>query len=397
MLFYEQFAELFRERFSTASDAMIDEAYQDYSGSPNAVTYRGETYTLSELGAEVKKRNPDMTENQIVELFSVLMYEQNQTTNEGGEDNGERSEQGTVGNGGGLSGVSVQRTGEQGGRVPESGRSGEGAVGERNAPDAERGVQEGTRREGQKGSGEAEEAGPAVTSSAQTNNNEQDGGEIVVSEVGIMSNEALMKLKKIYQAKTYIDDMCQGIDPVSKKPVPEDSVIRQEQVVDCFAFISELLDEMLMPGDSQEALTVDDEVSICDDTEELTKKEKEPFKISAEQIAQVKTTHSTLAISTFIKRINYVIDRKTTKSIRTKDIHGWLTAKGFLEERSIQIIKEEKEYFPSQYADAIGVIPVAKPINDGQQERHSIKLNSVGQQFILDNIEEIAEYAKQNS
>lgn len=212
-----------------------------------------------------------------------------------------------------------------------------------------------------------------------------------------MSDEALARLKKIYKAKTYIDDMCQGIDPVSKKPVPEDSVIRQERVVDCFAFVSELLDEMLMPSDSQEELTADDEVSICDDTEELTKKEKEPFKISAEQIAQVKTTHSTLAISTFIKRINCVIDRKTTKSIRAKDIHGWLTAKGFIEERSIQIIKEEKEYFPSQYADAIGVIPVAKPINNGQQERHGIKLNNVGQQFILDNIEEIAEYAKQNS
>lgn len=176
-LSFERFSELFRERFTDATDAEIRENYQDYLGSPNTVTYRGETYTLRQFRTEARKRNPDMTENQIVELFSALMYEQNQATNEGGEDNGERSEQGTVGNGGGLSGESVQRTGEQGGRVPESGRSGEGAVGERNAPDAERGVQEEAERvrSTQEGSPRAEEH--QVNSSAQTNTDEQAGAE----------------------------------------------------------------------------------------------------------------------------------------------------------------------------------------------------------------------------
>ena len=42
----------------------------------------------------------------------------------------------------------------------------------------------------------------------------------------IMSDEALLKFKKIYRAKNYMDDMRQGIDPVSKLPVPADSVIR---------------------------------------------------------------------------------------------------------------------------------------------------------------------------
>ena len=49
----------------------------------------------------------------------------------------------------------------------------------------------------------------------------------------------------MYRAKVYMDDMRQGIDPVSKLPTPENSVIRQEEVKSCFSFLSELLDELI--------------------------------------------------------------------------------------------------------------------------------------------------------
>lgn len=168
-LSFERFSELFRERFTDATDAEIKESYQDYLGSPNTVEYKGASYTLRQFRTEARKRNPDMTDNQIVELFSALLYEQTQNgaLTEGGTINGEESERRTVGNGGGLPGLSVQRPGQQGGGVSESRRSGEGAVGERNAPDAERGVQEEDRGGEQEVSGESEKEGSSVTSSTE--------------------------------------------------------------------------------------------------------------------------------------------------------------------------------------------------------------------------------------
>lgn len=166
-----------------------------------------------------------------------------------------------------------------------------------------------------------------------------------------MSDEALLKFKKIYRAKNYMDDMRQGIDPVSKLPVPADSVIRQEKVINCFNFISALLDEMLNSFECEQG-------AASDVPQEESKPKKVPFHLQDSQISQIKMSRSPLAVSTFTKRINDVVDKQSTKSIRAKDIQGWLTAKGFLVEQSVQIIKEEKEYIPSANASDIGVVDI---------------------------------------
>ena len=212
---------------------------------------------------------------------------------------------------------------------------------------------------------------------------------ILIERGDIMSDEALLKFKKIYRAKNYMDDMRQGIDPVSKLPVPDDSVIRQEKVINCFTFISGLLDEMLNSVECEQD-------SASDVLQEGSKMKKASFHLTNSQIRQIKTSSSPLAVSTFIRRINAVVDKQSTESIHAKDIHGWLTAKGFLVERSVQIIKEEKEYIPAANASAIGVVDIIKQRDNGQPDHHSIKLTQIGQQFVLDNIGEIAKYAEEN-
>ena len=136
--------------------------------------------------------------------------------------------------------------------------------------------------------------------------------------------------------------------------------------------------------------------SASDVLQEGSKMKKASFHLTNSQIRQIKTSSSPLAVSTFIRRINAVVDKQSTESIHAKDIHGWLTAKGFLVERSVQIIKEEKEYIPAANASAIGVVDIIKQRDNGQPDHHSIKLTQIGQQFVLDNIGEIAKYAEEN-
>ena len=186
--------------------------------------------------------------------------------------------------------------------------------------------------------------------------------------------DLIIKYKKIYRSKQYIDLMKQGIDPVSGEKVPDDSVICNEKVKNCFNFISELLDEMLT------------------DYEPHTDKKTEPFHLTDKQIPKVKISVMPVAIATFIARINKALDKNTTKPIRTKDITGWLVHKGFIEPKTVKIVKEQTEYIPLENAGKIGVIDVIRYSNDGSTERHCIKLDQIGQQFIIDNIDEISQY-----
>lgn len=188
-----------------------------------------------------------------------------------------------------------------------------------------------------------------------------------------------------------MDDMRRGIDPVSKLPVSEDSVIRQEKVVNCFTFLSELLDELI--GEFEPKATTPDGL---EPPEEGGAVPLRPFQMSFDQVSHVMITRKPITVSTFIRNINRVLDRKTTKPIRAKDINGWLVQNGFIEERDIRVVKEDKEYFLTPQASMIGLMPDSKPINDGQAERHFITLSGEGQQFILDNIDDIAAFARNN-
>lgn len=95
-----------------------------------------------------------------------------------------------------------------------------------------------------------------------------------------MSDEALQKFKKIYRAKNYMDDMRQGIDPVSKLPAPADSVIRQEKIINSFTFISALLDEMLNSFECEQG-------AASDVPQEGSKTKKVPFHLQDSQISQI--------------------------------------------------------------------------------------------------------------
>lgn len=199
-----------------------------------------------------------------------------------------------------------------------------------------------------------------------------------------MTDDALMKYRMMYRAKSYLDEMRRGLDPVSKQPVPEDSVIRQEKLIACFGFLSELLDELLSEASSQALSAAEPAMA------------KAPFALRREQLAQVKLSYAPIAVSTFVSHINGVVDKRTTKAIRGKDITGWLCEKGLLEERTVPVTRDEKEYLPSRYADGLGLLAVKKDGESGQPERYALKLDRQGQIFLLDHIEDIAAFAKEN-
>ena len=47
----------------------------------------------------------------------------------------------------------------------------------------------------------------------------------------------------IMRAKSYMDMLSNGIDPISGNDVPEDTILAQERLRKCFSFVSEILEE----------------------------------------------------------------------------------------------------------------------------------------------------------
>lgn len=195
-----------------------------------------------------------------------------------------------------------------------------------------------------------------------------------------MTEADILKYKKLNRAKLYMELMRQGIDPMSKQPVAEDSVIRQEKIINCFSFISDILDELI--SDMEE--------------KSVPAYKKADFSMSFEQARNVKITSSPVAVTTLVKRINDAIDKGSVRGIKSKDINDWLVMNGFISERVVRIVREEKSYTPGNFAESVGIFGVAKEKGTGEQPTMSIKFSESGQRFILDNIQQIAEYAIRN-
>ena len=109
------------------------------------------------------------------------------------------------------------------------------------------------------------------------------------------------KLQVIQRAKSYMDMLAKGIDPISGELVKNDSALQQERLQKCFSFVSEILDEVIktngivsMPAtESSQGYTA--------------VKKKAVFSINPQQRSNIRITNNPIIPSAFIKNINSVV------------------------------------------------------------------------------------------
>ena len=67
---------------------------------------------------------------------------------------------------------------------------------------------------------------------------------------------AFMKeLDIIKHAKTYMDQLSKGIDPISKKEYSNNSDLKNERLMKCFSFVSEILERVIREEEAKEKNT----------------------------------------------------------------------------------------------------------------------------------------------
>lgn len=198
------------------------------------------------------------------------------------------------------------------------------------------------------------------------------------------------KRQVIQHAKNYMDLLSNGVDPISREAVDPGSAVAEPRLRKCFAFVSEILEELLATG-GYVALP-DDSPGAPPPQYEVVRR-KDAFRLSQEQRRKVYIAKEPVAPITFVNHINRVIDSDTMEKLSIKHINAWLLKNGYVSQTKQPTVVNKTVMKPMEKAASIGI--EEEEITDpGTGEIKSrIMLTTKAQWFLLDNLNRILEEA----
>ena len=199
------------------------------------------------------------------------------------------------------------------------------------------------------------------------------------------------KRQIIQHAKNYMDLLSNGVDPINQKAVDPDSAIAEPRLRKCFAFVSEILEELLatggyvaLPDDSPDAPPPQYEVV----------RRKDAFRLSQEQRRKVYIAKEPVAPVTFVNHINRVIDSESMEKLSIKHINAWLLKNGYVAQTKQPTVVNKTVMKPMLKAAKIGIEETETTDPKTGEIKYRIMLTPKAQQFLLDNLDRILEEAQ---
>lgn len=187
------------------------------------------------------------------------------------------------------------------------------------------------------------------------------------------------ELETMKHAKEYIDKLANGIDPFTDKPVPDGDIINNVKLSRCFFYISGILEKVIENGG---------EVAKPQVTESVRPHKRGSVVITDEARAKFRCFINEVSLSTFTDMINKHIDSDVSVKLKGSAIADWLTVIGMLTEETLPNGKLKR--VPTENGISEGV-RLNEYFTPGGFPRYAIMLSPAAQQFVLDNIDAIAE------
>ncbi|MGN1457149.1 MAG: hypothetical protein ACI4XP_04240 [Acutalibacteraceae bacterium] len=176
----------------------------------------------------------------------------------------------------------------------------------------------------------------------------------------------LTEKEKMQRAKVYMQKLSAGINPIDDSNMNNDTVLKNERLSRCFAYVAEVLDGVI-------------------NGKSVSKRGKSPFSITAEQIAMINIKAENVPISELTSEINSVVDDTNMKKLQPKIINDWLVQKGYLSNREDKMGHNHREL--TEKSSEIGIISKQGMGTFG--EYTIILYSEKAQKFIVDNLLEI--------
>ena len=192
----------------------------------------------------------------------------------------------------------------------------------------------------------------------------------------------MIEIEKTKRAYEYIIKLANGINPLTEDAIEEDGLLNDARLCRCFFHVADVLKQVLDAGGE---VYKENYINRALYTDGAAKKSKpQRFIYDVEQIKTVEVSPNPLTITSFVSFIHNQIGLDGGK-ISYKAITAWLLEQGYLQ----VIIRNDKQYKESTpKGQAIGISTIDRHGADGQFYR-VVLYDSLAQQFILDNLQEI--------
>ncbi len=179
----------------------------------------------------------------------------------------------------------------------------------------------------------------------------------------------MTELEKIAYAKSFIDRLANGFNPLDNSPLAEGDIANNVRISRCFFYVSDILRQVIENGGVAKP----------------KKQGRLPFALTAEQAMSFEYSENPISLTEIARRINDLVDLQVMKKLSYRQLSDWLINMEFLK---IDTTGTGPRKLPTEEGEKLG-ISVELRINYRRGEYMAIVYNKQAQEFILDNIEAI--------
>ena len=176
-------------------------------------------------------------------------------------------------------------------------------------------------------------------------------------------------MELLTRAKTYIDKLANGVNPITDEYVDESDVVNNVRISRCFFYVSDVLRRVIENGGSMKK----------------PKSKREPFRISDEALNKYEYSDEPISITRVLRRINELINQNEMKRLSYKTVTQWLIKVGMLGYSNWQY--GNAKISPTELGKEIG-ITIEKRVGS-RGEFYATYYNRMAQEFIINHIDAI--------
>ncbi len=181
---------------------------------------------------------------------------------------------------------------------------------------------------------------------------------------------------KLRRAKMYVDKLALGIDPLSDTYVAETDVVRQERIVRCLMYVSEVLEREIVREEKPER------------PKKMRRADKDMFYLPPAKREAFAYSDTPIPISEITKRLNTMIDPDTMRILTASTVNTWLADAGLL--RYVQM-GASLVLRPTPEGSELGLLVEEREGNQGNYQ--IVVYTREAQQMIIDNLDAILTHA----
>ena len=175
----------------------------------------------------------------------------------------------------------------------------------------------------------------------------------------------MTEIEIMQRAKMYMDKLAQGIDPITDRELPEDTVLNDLRLARCFFYVSGVLGQVIDNGGT------------------IGKKPKKAdFIITPEQLASIQISREPIQISQLVGAISAAVNDPQMKKLKTTVITDWLLEKGFMTKKVTPDGRSQR--VPTPDGKFLGIY--TEPRQGQYGEYDAVFYNEEAQRFILDHL-----------